>query len=321
MNDGADNPCIHYRNLSEQKTQSGLSIVATILALLIFSLFIAVAVSLVTTGANIGVQETQGQQAFDIAEGGIQYAAKTRNFPNYVVNPAVNLGVGSFTTAVPTLPFNVGAGDLAITVSSTSGFLQAAPPTDTDYWVMLCDSGGNPTPDLILSSTCEKISFTTINPTSFTGGTRGRHSSTAAPHLQNAVVLTYSWNPSITTTLHGNTSANTSKICVNSTAGFTIPGFIQIADTNPNENQTEDIFCSGTGTTTAACGASCTVPTACFTGCLRKAFDGDGNGIAHSDTTPLYQSEIGVITSSTGIISNPLAGNVQRVVQATFGPQ
>ena len=53
------------------KTQSGLSIVATILALLIFSLFIAVAVSLVTTGAHIGVQEEQGVQAFYIAEGGL----------------------------------------------------------------------------------------------------------------------------------------------------------------------------------------------------------------------------------------------------------
>jgi len=48
--------------------QSGLYLIATILALLIFSLFIAVAVSLVTTGANIGVQETQGQQAFYIAQ-------------------------------------------------------------------------------------------------------------------------------------------------------------------------------------------------------------------------------------------------------------
>ncbi len=297
------------------KDTSGLSIVATILALLIFSLFIAVAVSLVTTGAHIGVQETQGQQAFYIAEGGIHYAAVTLIFPNYIVNPAINLGAGSFTTAVPTLNSNVIVGDTSISVSSTNGFL---PAPDGNFWIMISSDAVNPTPDLILSSTCEKINFPTI---SFTGGTRGRHSSTEALHLSGAVVLTYSWNPSITTTLHGNTSANTSKICVNSTAGFTIPGFIQIADTNPNENQTEDIFCSGTGTTTAACGASCTVPTACFTGCVRKAFDGDGNGIAHSDTTPLYQSEIGVITSSTGIISNPLAGNVQRVVQATFGLQ
>ncbi|MDO9288886.1 MAG: hypothetical protein Q7T83_08850 [Thermodesulfovibrionales bacterium] len=50
------------------KDTSCLSIVATILALLIFSLFIAVAVSLITTGAHIGVQETQGQQAFYIAQ-------------------------------------------------------------------------------------------------------------------------------------------------------------------------------------------------------------------------------------------------------------
>ncbi|MFA4829655.1 MAG: hypothetical protein WC855_14570 [Thermodesulfovibrionales bacterium] len=54
-------------------TQSGLSIVATILALLIFSLFIAVAVSLVTTGAHIGVQETQGVQTLFIAERVIEF--------------------------------------------------------------------------------------------------------------------------------------------------------------------------------------------------------------------------------------------------------
>lgn len=42
-----------------EDTQSGLSIIATILTLLIFSLFIAVAVSLVTTGSNIAVQRDE----------------------------------------------------------------------------------------------------------------------------------------------------------------------------------------------------------------------------------------------------------------------
>jgi len=55
-------------NYLKTLNQSGLSIIATVLALLIFSLFIAVAVSLVTTGANIGVQETQGRQAFYITQ-------------------------------------------------------------------------------------------------------------------------------------------------------------------------------------------------------------------------------------------------------------
>ena len=50
------------------KNNSGLSIIATVLALLLFSLFIAVAVSMVTTGAHIGVQEEQGVRAFYIAQ-------------------------------------------------------------------------------------------------------------------------------------------------------------------------------------------------------------------------------------------------------------
>ena len=55
----------NYLKLSDN---SGLSLIATVLALLLFSLFIAVAVSLVTTGSNIGVQEEQGVQAFYIAQ-------------------------------------------------------------------------------------------------------------------------------------------------------------------------------------------------------------------------------------------------------------
>lgn len=300
-------------------TQSGLSIVATILALLIFSLFIAVAVSLVTTGAHIGVQETQGQQAFDIAEGGIHYAAVTFNFPNYIVNPAVNLGAGSFTTDVPKLTAAINnAVTTPIDVSSTDGFLQAP---DGNYWTMISSDAVNPTPDLTVSSTCEKISFTGKTATSFTGGTRGKHNSNASAHLANAVVLTYSWNTSITTTttLNGNMSASTDKICVNdSTAGFTIPGFVQIADATPNN--IEDAFCRNTGTTTAVCGPSCTGPTICFYNCTRNAYNGNGNGPSHSGGTTVYQSEIGVLTTSTGVITNIIASNVQRVVQVNAGP-
>ncbi len=313
--------------ITKMKTQSGLSLIATILTLLIFSLFIAVAVSLVTTGAHIGVQETQGQQAFDIAEGGIHYAAVTFNFPNYVVDPAVNLGAGSFTVYVPKLDATIDSSVLSIDIDTTytstptNGFI-AAP--DNRYWTMLCDdySGGNATPDLTVSSTCEKISFLTIGPTSFSNGIRGEHNSNAASHLVNAVVLTYSWNTSITTTttLNGNMSASTDKICVNdSTTGFTIPGFLQIADTTPNN--VEDVFCRNTGTTTGVCGASCSSsPLRCFYNCSRDAYNGNGNGPSHSDTTPVYQSEIGVLTTSTGVISNVLTSSVRRTVQVNAGP-
>ncbi|MBI4688981.1 MAG: hypothetical protein HY754_01710 [Nitrospirae bacterium] len=79
------------------RNSSGLSLIATILTLLIFSLFIAVAVSLITTGANIGVQETQGQQAFYIAEGGLQYALRHGTPPCSYNEPSTSLGSGSFT--------------------------------------------------------------------------------------------------------------------------------------------------------------------------------------------------------------------------------
>ncbi|MFA4829652.1 MAG: hypothetical protein WC855_14585 [Thermodesulfovibrionales bacterium] len=109
------------------KDTSGLSIVATILALLIFSLFIAVAVSLVTTGAYIGVQETQGQQAFDIADGGLHYtlALNKLNIPNYSTHGQwIPLGAGQFRVDTPaylTSNYNKTT-DSVITVDSTTRF-------------------------------------------------------------------------------------------------------------------------------------------------------------------------------------------------------
>lgn len=109
---------------------SGLSIVATILTLLMFSLFIAVAVSLVTTGAHIGVQEEQGDQAFYIADGGIQYvlafAQDTNTIPNYSTHDTwINLGNGTFK--VDTLTYlesavAVSATPTTISVHSTDSF-------------------------------------------------------------------------------------------------------------------------------------------------------------------------------------------------------
>lgn len=81
---------------------SGFSIIATVMVMMILALFAAVAVSLVTTGSNIGLQEEQGDAAFYVAEGGLQYAEKANNFPNYAVS-STNLGDGSFTVTVPTL--------------------------------------------------------------------------------------------------------------------------------------------------------------------------------------------------------------------------
>ena len=66
--------------------QSGLSIVATVMVMMILALFAAAAVSLITTAAGTGIQEERGTQAFYIAEGGMQYTLKKNTYPYYAVD-------------------------------------------------------------------------------------------------------------------------------------------------------------------------------------------------------------------------------------------
>ena len=54
-------------------TQSGMSIIATVMIMMILALFAAAAVSLITTAAGTGIQEERGVQAFYIADGGIEF--------------------------------------------------------------------------------------------------------------------------------------------------------------------------------------------------------------------------------------------------------
>lgn len=306
--------------------KNGASLIAAVLVLLIFSLFIAVAVSLVTTGANIALQEEQGIQALFIADGGLQYAAKLP-FPNAWTTIPQNLGSGSFTTSVPTLQTALPNNNNpvpSITVSSTDGFLQASPPGNTNYWLLLCDTVGNPTPTLTISSTCEKLSFTAKTATTFTTGTRDMDNSAFAAHALNAVILMYTWDTNKSTTLNGvlnPCNAGACVICVNNdplTRGFASSGFIRISDATPTK--IEDVSYTGTGNTAAACGGGgCT---ACFTGGTRNAFNGNGRGTGnnHANGTNVYQSEISVLATSTGTVSNIIAGNVTRRVQGALMP-
>lgn len=335
--------------LLKKSPPAGISLIATVLTLMIFALFIAIAVSLVTTGSNIGLQEEQGMQALFVADGGLEYTVKRNDFPNYGVSPAVNLGRGSFTVSIPTLSSNITNAVTTITVSSTEGFI-LNPGDPTRYWIMLCDNDGadNPTatPNPKLNGTtanCEKISFTGITATTFTGGTRGRDSSTADTHQQNAVVFSYFWNPAITTRISTrdfaagnlcNSAATT--LCVTSTANFESSGFVRIDD--GAEGNREDVFYNGIGIGPAQCGAGCP---AClgytnpFSGnnCIRRAYDDNNNstGFAHDSSdgggaygnlgAPIYQSEISMLPLSTGIIpGNPLTGNIQRRIQISVLP-
>ena len=328
----------NYLRLSNN---SGLSIVATVMIMLILALFAAAAVSLVTTGAGTGIQEERGTQAFYIADGGLQYAVKANLFPYFTVASGASpkpLGEGSFYTTVPALSADIGAGDpIDITVSSTDGFT-AAP--DSSYWTMMCDTqapDSNPTPPLLAATTtCEKISFTGKTATTFTTGSRGRDSSAPVTHLANTVVLGYSWDPAITTTLNRNfrwnsrCTSNNTRICVASTANFADSGFIRI--NNADENRREDIFYDGVDASGAACGVC---PGACLgtTSCVRRAYSdpgNDNNGIYNNDSsngfwqargTPVYQSEISVLATSTGVVPGAiLTGNIQRVVQGRIMP-
>lgn len=313
-------------NYLKLSTNSGASLVATVLALLIFALFIAIAVSLVTTGSNVALQEEQGTDAFYIADGGIEYTIKRNNFPNYSVSPSVNLGDGSFTVSVPTLTSDITSGDTTINVSSTDGFL-FNPGDPTRYWIMLCGMTGNPTPDATSFSTCEKISFTNKTAATFTGGVRGRDSSAALPHPAASVVMMYSWDtdPAKTKAIstrplgrNDNCSTPTRTICVSSTTNLASSGFIRIYDSS--ENNIEDVFYSGIGDNTIVCGGTCT---ACLgtNGCVRRAYDGNTRGtVNHAIGTTIWQSEIVVIPKSTGIISNVVAGSIARVVQVRVMP-
>lgn len=197
------------------KNNSGVSIIATVLVMLLLALFGAVVVTLVTTGANIGVQEEQGVQAFYIAEGGLEYILENRTFPNYSTQGAtINLGAGNFRVDTPTyLTANITDADVIIPVQSTANF----------------PASGR----IVIDS--ELIDYTGTTPTSFTGATRGVGGTVAAAHTSGNAVY-----PATTVTVNPGVGGNT--IDVVSTTGFLIPGIIKI--------DSEYIYCAGATPTT-----------------------------------------------------------------------
>lgn len=311
-------------------SQSGLSIIATVMIMMILALFAAAAVSLITTAAGTGIQEERGTQAFYIADGGMQFTLKKNTYPDYdTAASSIPLGNGSFTVTVPTLTFDAAIGDTSLTVSSTDGFT-AAP--DSSYWTLICGVTGTPRPTVRMSSDCEKISCPTKTTTSFAGTCiRGKDSTDAVAHPGNStpssasVVMMYAWDTAKTTTIardlaKGAKCSNAaSRICITSNPGFANSGFVRIS--NATENYIEDVFYDGIGTTVADCASSCTTNLCLGTnGCTRRAFDGGGSGTtAHPSTTQIWQSEFSVITTSTGVITGAiLTGNIKRVVQGNI---
>ena len=163
-------------------TQSGLSIVATILALLIFSLFIAVAVSLVTTGAHIGVQETQGQQAFYIAEGGAEWGLRKLNEgikcddgdPNSlddISTPPVSLGTGTDNFSLSGTEYKPAPkAQLLNNINDSQNSIQADRPL-TAY-----------APSGMITIESETIDYTSISGDTFIGCLRGVDGTSASAH-------------------------------------------------------------------------------------------------------------------------------------------
>lgn len=319
---------------------SGLSIVATVMVMLILALFAAAAVSLITTAAGTGIQEERGVEAFYIADGGIQYTLKKNTYPYYDIYDATPtpltdrpLGNGSFTVTVPTLTSNAAIGDTSLSVSSTDGFTTSnntSDATPNQYWTLICGVTGTPRLAISMSADCEKISCPTKTTTSFAGTCiRGRDSTDAVAHPGSStpssasVVMMYSWDTAKTTTLAqalvpgAKCKGMSPKICVNDIFPFADSGFIRIY--NATENNIEDVFYDGKGSSTGACGGGCT---ACLgtTSCTRRAFDGNGNGtVNHISGTAIYQSEFSVIVTSTGVVPGSiLTGNIRRVVQGNI---
>ena len=327
-------------------SQSGLSIIATVMAMLILALFAAAAVSLVTTSTGSGIQEERGVGAFYIAEGGMQYTLKKNTYPYYdgyydapisddpVTDKA--LGDGSFSVTVPTLSGNIDSttDPVGISLSSTDGFT-LNPGDSTNYWVLICGSA-SARPTITMSSDCEKFSCNS----DFSSCTRGRDSTVAATHPTDTVVMMYAWKTSPTTTLardfaKGSKCKNApSRICLADTAGFASSGFIRIS--NATENNIEDVFydgvcrSDGTGCTvdvSTTCGSTCTGATAgCLgtTSCTRSAFDGNGNGTTtHALNTQILQSEFSVIVTSEGKTPGAILGplsSIKRVLQTNVLP-
>ena len=83
--------------MSAKIKNSGLSVLAVVLSMLILSLFAAVGVSVITTQSSVGLGEEQGLQAFYIADGGLQYALNYGDLnPCNLNTPTLRLGEGEF---------------------------------------------------------------------------------------------------------------------------------------------------------------------------------------------------------------------------------
>lgn len=166
--------------------QTGVSIIATVLTLLMLAVFGAVIVSLVTTGSNIGLQEEQGVQALYVAEAGLQKAL------NYIIqqkdaacsvsetcactdaavyaNTNPSLSAGSFNvTTTPTQVTN------PTTLSGLINSIQTSIPVSSDPQGVYAAYGR-------IMIDREVIEYASLTANSFEGCRRGIAGTTASTH-------------------------------------------------------------------------------------------------------------------------------------------
>jgi hypothetical protein len=277
----------------KMKNKSGTSLIATVLTLLIFSLFIAIAVSLVTTGSNIAVQEEQGTDAFYIADGGLEYAhfALTQNADWYrsTTDPiqitSTNLGAGSFTVNI-----NLPATRLSRRLRTTD---TVAIVYTTNLTNRFPSSGSLQIEDDI-------VQYTGIVGNTFTGIT-----GISSAHSRGEIVYPV-------TTLSNGLASLGSPCTPTSAASFNIAYHLKFLTAGTIDIEGEEI--SYTSSTVA--GGVMTLNG--VTRCLNLTSSAHSSGatvtpILFGGDTADYQAEI----ISTGTVTNPLAVNVVRTVRKT----
>jgi hypothetical protein len=159
---------------------AGVSAIGAVLAILIFTLFISVIVSLVTTGASIGLQEEIGMKAFYVAEAGLQYALEAGTLPcNFDVAAPVSIGGGSFTVASRCVS-SAGACSAPATVTDNP---LGAPDTDINV-----TSVANYVVPGTIRIDDEYILCTSTVANQFNECVRGRAGSAAVPHANGTTV-------------------------------------------------------------------------------------------------------------------------------------
>ncbi len=153
---------------------SGQTVIGAVLALLIFALLAAVAVSVVTTVSSIGYQEELGVKSLYIAQGGLEFALKNGTTPcGFDVSSPRALGGGTFT--VSTRCIDSGSGCLAPATVADD------PLSDSATTVNVTSTADYTIPGT-LKVESEYIFCLNAAAAQFTDCTRGAAGSTAAAH-------------------------------------------------------------------------------------------------------------------------------------------